>query len=84
MANINSFNFDGIHSVIIAKLETSCSQTYVIIQYKIDTDSDGNIVPYHIFSILFPREIMSSWWQQKQEHHSKKIKYKNNSALRYL
>ena len=50
---INSFSFDCICSVIIAKLKTTYSQNNAIIQYKIDTGSDCNSLPY--FQILFPR-----------------------------
>ena len=53
--NIISFNFNSIHSVIIAKLKTRRSQNSAIIQHKVDTSSDGNIMPYHIFKILYPR-----------------------------
>ena len=43
--NINSFSFKSIHSVIVTKLKTRCTQNSVIIQYRIDTGSD-NAIPY--------------------------------------
>ena len=44
MVNISSFSFNSIHLEIIAKLETSFSQDNVIVQYKIDIGSDGDIM----------------------------------------
>ena len=53
---INSFNFNNIHSIIVAKLKHfSCIQNNTTIPHKIDTGSDGNIIPYHIFKSLFLR-----------------------------
>ena len=52
---INSFSFSSIHSVVIAKLKTRYSQKGSVTQYNIDRKSGGNIMPYHISTILFPR-----------------------------
>ena len=40
------------HSVLIAKCNTGSSQNSPIIQHKIDTGNDSNIMHYHIFKIL--------------------------------
>ena len=55
MANINSFSLSNIHSVIASKLKTCCSPNSVTIQNTIVTGSDGNIMQYHTFEILFLR-----------------------------
>ena len=55
MITIRSIRSDSKQLVIVAKLVTSWSQNSTIIPYNIDTDSDGNIMPNHIFRILFPR-----------------------------
>ena len=43
--NINSIIFNSKQSTITANLETSSSQLGIIIPYKVDTDSHGNIIP---------------------------------------
>ena len=50
--NINSVNFNSKCSVITSNLKTSSDQARVIIPYKVDIGSDGNIIPLHN---LFPR-----------------------------
>ena len=41
--------------MLTAKLETCIGSNNMIIPYKIDTGSDGNIMPWYIFKNLFPR-----------------------------
>ena len=53
MVTITSLNFISIWWVIRANYETSSSKSSAIIPYKVDTGSDGNIMPYYIFKILF-------------------------------
>ena len=52
--NIKYHNFDNVKSVIFTKLESSTSQKRVHIKCKIDIRSNGNLVPFKIFRILFP------------------------------
>ena len=52
--NINSITFNSKCSVITANLNTSSSQATLLVPYKVDTGSQGNIMPFHIFSKLFP------------------------------
>ena len=59
--------------LIIAKLKTSCSQNSAIIQYKLDTGSEGSIMPYHIFKTMFPRGTTQQLVATKQEHHSENL-----------
>ena len=49
---INSFNFNSKHSVITENLKTSSNQVSIIVPYKVDTDSDGNIMPLHTYKIF--------------------------------
>ena len=53
--SINSIYFNKNHLVITAKLKMSVGINNVIVPYKVDTGSDGNIMPLHIYKILFPR-----------------------------
>ena len=41
--------------MITAKLETHTGDNKITIPYKIDTGSDGNLMPWYIFKKLFPR-----------------------------
>ena len=52
--NINSINknsiiFNSKCSVITENLCTSSSQATLVVPYKVDSGSDGNIMPFHIF-----------------------------------
>ena len=40
--------------MLTAKLETFADNNNMAIPYKIDTGSDGNIMPWYIFKKLFP------------------------------
>ena len=42
-------------SVITANLKTFANKSGIIVPYKVDTGSDGNIMPLHIYKKLFPR-----------------------------
>ena len=52
--SINSFNFNSNHSRIIANLKTSSNKVTIMVPYKVDMGSDGNIIPFQIFTKLFP------------------------------
>ena len=41
--------------MLTAKLDTHAGDNKITILYKIDTGSDGNIMPWYIFKKLFPR-----------------------------
>ena len=47
--NINSITFNSRPSVIAANLNTSSSQATSVVPYKVDSGSNGNIMPFHIF-----------------------------------
>ena len=51
--------FHYMKSVIFTTLELSISFKMSKIVYKIDTGSDGNLMPFQILKILFPRSTMA-------------------------
>ena len=54
MVNINSVSFNSKCSVITVNLKTS-NQARITVSYKVDTGSDTNIMPLHIYKKFFPR-----------------------------
>ena len=48
MVNINSIIFNSKHSMILANLKTSSKQITMMVPFKIDTDCNGNIMPFNI------------------------------------
>ena len=55
MVNINSLKIYSNHSTIIANLKTSSNKVAFTGPCKVDTGSDGNIMPLYIYKKLFPR-----------------------------
>ena len=55
--NISSVHFNKNQSVITARLKMSAGINNVIVPYKVDTGSEGNIMPLHICKKLFPKII---------------------------
>ena len=53
MVSINSVYMNKNQSMLTAKLDTHASNNKITIPYKIDTGSDGNIMPWYIFKKLF-------------------------------
>ena len=58
MVNINSVNFNSNHSTIIANLKTSSNKVAIIVSQKVDMGSVGNMIPFNIFTKLFPSATM--------------------------
>ena len=52
--NINSVCFNKSCSMLTAKLEMFVDNNNMVIPYKIDTGSDGNLMPWYILKKLFP------------------------------
>ena len=57
---INTVNTDHIifnakRSSIATKLKTSSFYSSINVSYKLDTGSNSNRLPFHIFKILFPK-----------------------------
>ena len=53
MVSINSVHMDKNWSLLIAELEMCAGNNKLIMLYKIDTRSEGNIMPWQIFKRLF-------------------------------
>ena len=51
--SINSIYLNRNRSLITAHLKTQVGKTATEIPYKIDTGSEGNIMPLHIYKTLF-------------------------------
>ena len=55
MVSINSIRSNSEQLVILEKFNMSSSHNSTTISYNIDAGSDENIIPIHIFRILFPK-----------------------------
>ena len=53
--SINSVHMNKNQSVLTAKLKMHAGSNKVTVSCKIDTGSDGNIMPWYIFRKLFPQ-----------------------------
>ena len=69
MITIKYLNFNSMKSEIITKLKTRSRQKGTKIEYKINTESDGNLKPLNIFKIILPRETM----EQLAKHKDKRV-----------
>ena len=58
VVNIRYLNPDSIRSIIFTKLESNTSQIRTQITSKIDTRSDGNLMPFRLFKITFPKSTV--------------------------
>ena len=52
--SINLVHMNKYWSMLTAKLEIHTSDNKLTVPYKIDTGSDGSIMPWYIFKKLFP------------------------------
>ena len=59
LLSINSVQFNRNCSVLTAKLNSSAGQNSIMVPYKIETGSDGNMMPEHIFKNFFQKSKMS-------------------------
>ena len=56
--NIRYLNFNSARSVIFTKFVSITSQERTQIIYKIDPRGDGNLMPFRVFKILFPKSTV--------------------------
>ena len=61
---IETVNIDSVHmnknqSLLTAEFETCVGDNKLIVPYKIDTGSEGNIMPWHIFKKTVPKHYKS-------------------------
>ena len=68
--------------MLTAKLEMCIGSNNMIIPYKIDTGSDGNIIPWYIFKKLFPRVSESQLTKTIKDHI--KLKKYNKTFIAQL
>ena len=47
MVSIDSIHFNMNHSVLTVNLKMPAGHNKIVVAYKIDTDSDGNIMLFH-------------------------------------
>ena len=76
--NIHTVNINFINSIaksqgIISKLKTSSYQNSAKISYKVDTDSNSNILPFHLYKSHFPRSTKSYCHESKVKTLSSNI-----------
>ena len=53
LVNINSVHFNKKYSVIRVHLKTSAGPYSVMVPYKVDTGSNSNIIPLHVYKNCF-------------------------------
>ena len=54
LVNINSIQFNKNQYVLTASSKMSTGQSNIMVLYKIDTGSNGNILSLHVYKQLFP------------------------------
>ena len=79
--NINSV-FYKKYSVIIANLKTSSNQASIIVPYKVDVCSDGNIMHLHIYKKVFPKATKEQLVATKYDNM--KLKVYNRTTITQL
>ena len=82
LMSINSVQFNQNCSILTANIKTSASQNSVIVLYKIDTDSNENIMPEHIFKKVFPEVMKEQLATTKCKH--KILKSYNKTLISQL
>ena len=79
--SINSVHMNKNFSVLTVKLEM-CTGDKLTVPYKIDTGSDGNIMPWYIFKKLFPRVTEAELIKNIKKHI--KLKTYNKTVVTQL
>ena len=73
MVSISSVYMNKNWLMLTAKLDTHADNNKITIPYKIDTGSEGNIMPWYIFKKLFQRVTEAELTKTIKNH----IKLKN-------
>ena len=73
LVNINSVHFNKSHFVITANLKTSVGPNNAMVPYKVDTGGNCNIMPLHIYKILFPKIINEQLAAKKKKKKKKTL-----------
>ena len=82
LVGINSIYLNKNQLMLTAKLEMCIGSNNMIIPYKIDTGSDGNIMPWYILKKLFPRVTKSLLMRTFKNHI--KLKMYNKTFITQL
>ena len=55
LVNINSIHFNKNFSILTVNLKMSAGPNNAMVPYKVNMNSDGNIMPLQMYKILFPK-----------------------------
>ena len=69
-------------SLLTAELETHAGDNKIIVPYKIDTESEGNIVLWHIFKRLFPSITEAKLKKAIKRHIKLKTYNKSHNTIK--
>ena len=82
MVSMNSVCFNKNQLMLTTKLEMYVGSNNMIIPYKIDTRSDGNIMPWYIFKKLFPSVTESQLMKTIKNYINLKMYNKTENTQR--
>ena len=82
IVSINSVYMNKNQLMLTAKLDMHAGNNKITIQYKIDTGSDGNIMPWYLFKKLFPRVTKAELPKTIKNHI--KLKMYNETVITQL
>ena len=82
MVSVDSVHMNKNWSLLMAELEMCADDNKIIIPYKIDTGSQGNIMPWHIFKRLF-KNITEAELKKTVKGHIK-LKTYNKTVITQL
>ena len=72
-------------SLLTAELELCAGNNKIIVSYKIDTQSKGNIMPWQIFKRLFKNITEAKLKKTIKKHIKiKNIQQESHNTIRYL
>ena len=80
--NIGSVHLNRNQSLITAHLEIQAGENIIEIPYKIDTGSEGNIMPLYIFKKLFKNTTEDQLKIHKKPHKAMNIQQNKYNAIR--
>ena len=84
VVNIKSLSFNSIGSNIITNTETSNRWKRGQNKYKVDTLSDGNLMPLNIFKILFFKVKTRQLAKHKDKNHIMNIQQNKHNSIKSI
>ena len=85
MVSIDSVHMNKNQSMLTTKLETCTGDNKLTVPCKIDTGSDGNIMPWYIFKKLFQRVTEAELIKTIKRHIKiKNIQQNSHNAIRNM